>query len=282
MGKQIYNIHHINRLNLIAMMVEDKKDDNSSYSFVILDKHLNELTRYTLDREAELCTTFTEITQPDDNNYLFALGTGIADNITEPELGHIYLLQLNENLKIKKVGEIETKGGVYKIASKNNLLYVGISSTLYVYSVTHRNNNNENVMNSNIIENNKFKMIDQEYEIKLLRKNNEFTIINDIICHDDNIVVSDIYKSISIFKYDEEKEKLIECCRDYSPIWCCAMTQVENNIYLVTDIDGNIFSLRKEIHPKNDEEKYKYLINHYYLGWKEYLSLTSARGLINY
>jgi hypothetical protein len=145
---------------------------------------------------------------------------------------------VDENLKISKLLEFETKGGVYKMATQGNLLYIAICSTLYVYSV-------------------EINLKSKQYELRLLRKNMDFAIINDLYCHENFLLVSDVYKSITLFKFDEEKEKLTELCRDFNPIWCYALTQVESNLYTVSDIDGNLFSLRREMQPKSDEENYK-------------------------
>ena len=68
----------------------------------------------------------------------------------------------------------------------DNLLYVAIASTLHIYKIVNN-------------------------ELKHIRKHSDFTIINDLLCHDKFILVSDIYKSITVFTYDEEKDKLIEC-----------------------------------------------------------------------
>ncbi len=158
------------------MMLEDRNEDKkiSNFSFTLLDTQLSEISRYTLEQENEVCTNFVEITLPSEimksNKKLFALGTGIVENdLAEPESGHIYLIEMNENFKLKKVGEIETNGGVYKMDSRMNLIFVGISSTLYIYTVNLLYKNNKNVY---------------DYDIKLMKKHSDFTIINDIVCHD--------------------------------------------------------------------------------------------------
>jgi hypothetical protein len=236
-GHQIYNLHKINHQNnLIAYTQEE----TNGFSFVVIDKHLNEVTRYPFEKENEVCMTFVELSEFSDNydssKKVFAMGTGIMESkACEPEYGYIYLLEMDKNLKFTKLCEIETKGGVYKLATSNNLLYVAISSTLYVYSIKSS----------------------KQFELKLLRKSNDFTLINDLYCYDNFVVVSDVYRSITIFKFDIEKEKLIETCRDFNPIWCYSLNKVDNNIFTISDIDGNIFSLRKETQPRCDEEKFK-------------------------
>lgn len=262
LGKQIYGLKSFNfyNQNYLALSLEDKKDENSilinsQFNFVILDRHNNEVCRYQFERENEVCFSFVEVQMNFEyginsniynNKKIFALGSGIMESTTiEPEYGFIHLIQLDENFKFTKLLELETKGGVYKMATQGNLLYVAICSTLFVYSIE---------INSK----------SKQFEIKLLRKNNDFTIINDLYCsnifkdkNENILLVSDVYKSITVFKFDVEKEKLIEQCRDFNPIWCYSMAQTDNNMYLVSDVDGNVFTLRRELQPRSDEEKYK-------------------------
>ena len=96
-----------------------------------------------------------------------------------------------------------------------------------------------------------------EFELKILNKCSEFTAINEMICHNEFIVVSDLYRSITIMKYDENKDKLIEYCRDFSPTLINAITAIGDDYYLVADDDCNIKCLKRMNMPKNDEDKYK-------------------------
>ena len=96
------------------------------------------------------------------------------------------------------------------------------------------------------------------YEFNLIRKINEFTLINDIsFLNNEYLVISDVYRSISIYSYKQENEKLNEICRDYYPTWIYGITQCSNDTLYISDIDGNIITLKKTLHSKNDEEKYK-------------------------
>ncbi len=246
-GKKIYNLTQLSgSTNFICYLEEEKKDDGwTRFSFVVIDKHLNEISRYKFENEKEVCMTFHVI---DDQNLLdnlpkcqklFILGTGVIHNpIEEPIQGHLMLLSMDQNYNLQKIREYETPGGVYKITGNKNLIYVAISSTLYVHSI-------ECLPNKGL-------------DLKLLRKSCDFTIINDLYCRDDVVLVSDVCKSVTLFKFEEEKEKLVEVCRDFNPIWSYALTPIEKNIFMISDIDGNIYSLRMEVNPRCDEEKFKF------------------------
>jgi len=170
------------------------------------------------------------------------LGTAFIENLSkEPESGRIILLKLSSTNKFIKVGELEIQGGVNSITGKNNLLYVASCSTLSVLSI----------IKSNAIKNG------LDYELKVICKSNEFTAINEMICHEEFVVVSDLYRSITVLKFDENKEKLIECCRDFSPTLVNAISSVGEDHYIVADDDCNIRVLKRMTTPKNDEDKYK-------------------------
>jgi hypothetical protein len=198
---------------------------------VVIDSNLNEITRYSVDIAFEEISAYACI---DGNKFI--IGTAIApDQHTEPIKGYIYVVQLLENLRFKKLGEIETSGGIYKLAysSTYNLIYGGIASSLYIYKLK------------------------QNFEIKMLKRYSEFIVINDILCYDDYIVVSDLCRSITLLKYNEERDKITECCRDNTPAWNNCIELLSDSLFYTSDISANISTFRREVHPKNDEDKYK-------------------------
>ena len=115
-------------------------------------------------------------------------------------------MEITTTNNIKKLQELEVNGGVYKISSFNNIIYVGIKESLYIYSVNK--NNHENF-----------------YEFKFLKKYSELTSINEIyiLPHSKNniheIMVCDLYKTLILFNYDIENDKLTEICKDYNLTW---------------------------------------------------------------
>jgi hypothetical protein len=84
-------------------MLENKIEDLAVYSFVLMDKHLNELSRYTLDTPNEVCTTFTELEKfESEGKKLFALGTGKVENISNELFLRYTEWNLDENPVKKK------------------------------------------------------------------------------------------------------------------------------------------------------------------------------------
>ena len=157
--------------NYILTIEEEKINDCISKSyFVLSDEFLNEISRYSFEKENEVCTCFSEIYNSNDiENKLIVVGTGISENPNEePVLGYLYLIEIdsNNNYSMKKIKEIETKGGVYKIRAYKNIVYASIGNILLIYKLIK--NYEVDKMNFN------------QYDFKLIRKCNDFTLINDI------------------------------------------------------------------------------------------------------
>jgi hypothetical protein len=80
----------------------------------------------------------------------------------------------------------------------------------------------------------------------VIKRYNEFSIINNISFLDNYICIADIYKSVALFTYDIEQEKLIEITRDYNPSWILSTVQYDINTMYLSDIDGNVISIQNE------------------------------------
>jgi len=276
---------------------------------------LKEISRYDFEKDNEICTSFCELQKNNEiENKIIIAGTGISEFPNEePNMGYIYLIEIDDknNYSMKKIKEIQTKGGIYKIKAMKNFIYASIGNTLFIYK---------------LIKNLEMKKLTESYEIKLIRKCNYFTLINDIYLYDYNpniqenqlklnnensntsilksekknkniemeeedeftnkisdisekqnkeenkseenkskteeelhyLIISDLYRSIVLYSYDINNDKLTEICRDYNLTWVYSISQYKNNLLYISDIDGNIISLEKNIHPKSDQENFKF------------------------
>ena len=309
--------------NYLLIIEEEKIDKNTTKtSLVLSDVYLKEISRYNFQNENEICTSFSEVEKWNDlDTKLIVAGTGISEYPNEePCIGYIYLIEIDHknNYVMKKIKEIQTKGGIYRIKALKNIIYASIGNTLFIYK---------------IINNYETKKLAESYEIKLIRKCSFFTLINDIYLYDFNpksddnlsqiksysndnnelnltmsinksakkknviqmeeeedeftnkinenseneqdeikseenkskneediqyIIISDLYRSIVLYSYDANNDKLNEICRDYNLTWVYSISQYKNNSLFISDIDGNIISLEKNIHPKSDQENFKF------------------------
>ena len=261
----INNIKELNKNIYYIITIEENKINNVfKNSFVLNDVNLKEISRYDFQYENEQSNSFTQINMNIGtghknaiDNKLFVVGTSIYENPSKEAItGHLYLLEINQNnnYTIKKLAEIETKGGVYKLISCNNLIYACIGNILYIYKL--------------------LQSPDNAYEFQLIKKNTEFTLINDInIWNEYNtinskvinnnesdvhyLVISDLFRSLGIYSYDIKENKLSELCRDYNSSWTYSSCQLNNNLLYISDIEGNIISLKRNYEPvkENDEIK---------------------------
>lgn len=265
------NNNEVNEINNNRISFAEKENSFSTCALSIIDKNLNELAKYKLERRNEVCYSFAQIDlkgefYSSDNSLYFALGTAILeDSFKEPESGFITVLELTDKLKFRKICEIETRGAVYKIGAVKNLIYVSIASCFYVYKLivnSAANNNINNSSNNNsLIRNSESVLINPTvnldfWGLKLLKKSNDFNFIYDFICKDELILVSDMYRSVALFRFNEDKDKFQELARDFNPIWCNSMVKVDKAVYMVSDINNNLYNLKFELSPKTDEEKY--------------------------
>ena len=237
-------------------------------SLVLNDINMKEISRFNFEYDNEISMTLVEInlSQNDEmGKRYFVIGTGITDTRkSEPNIGHIYLMEINinNNFSIKKLSEIELKGGIYKVDVYQNIIYVGIKNTLYIYSLKKKN-------------------IENFYEFKLLRHCSDFTLINDIYVLKDKITkkedykvkktnmdlekdkdilvneifICDLYKSIVLYKYDITNDKLMEYGREYNLTWIYSIMQFGNNFTYLTDIDDNIIALENIEQTKDKKNK---------------------------
>ena len=257
------NLNEANKNMYYFLTIEENKISNIfKDSFVLSDLNLKEISKYDFIYENEQSNSFTEITLGHGNSIskLFVIGTSIFENQSKEAIkGHLYLIEINQNnnYSIKKLNEIETKGGVHKVISCKNIIYTCIGNILYIYKLSQ--------------------LFDNSYEFQLIKKNSDFTLINNIFIweeteeskekEDNNIikkdsdihylVISDLYRSVGIYSYDIIENKLSEICRDYNNTWVYSSLQFKNDLLYITDIEGNIISLKKNNNPilENDEIK---------------------------
>ena len=259
--------------NYILTIEENKISNTFKNSFILNDINLKEISRYDFEYENEQSLSFTEISLLEGNTYskLFVIGTSIIENQSKEAItGHLYLIEINQNNNyiMKKILDVETRGGVYKVISCKNIIYTCIGNILYIYKLNQ--------------------LIDNSYEFQLVKKCTDFTLINEIHIWDANkesedkllnnenkgkekfnsniiipnknihyLIISDLKKSIGIYSYDIEENKLSEICRDYSCSWVYSVSQLSDELLYITDIEGNIISLKKNNFPikENDEIK---------------------------
>ena len=317
------NINIKNKINnYILTIEEDKYENNTKSSLILSDVHLKEISRFNFNNINEICTSFSEVCNNTDiENKIIVAGTGISESPNEePIIGYLYLIEIdcNNNYSMKKIKEIETKGGIYKVRAYKNIVYASIGNILLIYKLIKNYEIDKNF---------------DSFDLKFIRKCNDFTLVNDIYIFDYNqneintrknnnnitlnsplkkeekknglnksnsngldaeyeedefidsrsklvfseeeeekkeenksrteenihyLIISDLYRSIVLYSYDVNNDKFTEICRDYNLTWVYGISQYQNNLLYISDIDGNIITLEKNNQPKSDQEKFKF------------------------
>lgn len=267
--------------NEISHYLLDKRNE-TCHSFQILDffrvskKDINnnksKETYKTNPALKKMSIENEEYVDSNSNNYLnpliFILGTSIYDKIDQtPKSGHIIIIEFTKFFRFNKLYEIEINYPLYNIRYINNYVLTASNTTITAYKLSIRNKKSNEIIDFNN-ENQITNFKNQNYELnsyldnftldlKEIRKCSEFNFIYDMICHKDYIMISDINKSVSLYKFNREKENIIELCKDSNPIFCISIAKSSHNIYTVCDFNSNLFKMRKDVYPKDDIEKHK-------------------------
>ena len=274
------NSNESNKSKHYILTIEENKIGNVfKNSLVLSDLYLKEISRYNFEYQNEESNTFSEVSFFHGNfidSKLIVIGTSIIENQSKEAVkGHLYLIEINQNnnYSMKKIGETETRGGIHKIISCKNIIYTCIGNILYIYKLKQS--------------------IENSFEFQLIKKCSEFILINDLYIWDERIddldiknefsdsknnlvnkekennniiidntniqylIISDLNRSIGIYSYDIDGNKLSEICRDYSNTWVYSVSQLRKDLLYLTDIEGNIVSLIKNNNPKKENDEIK-------------------------
>ena len=195
-------------------------------------------------------------------------------NCIYASIGNTLLIyKIIKNYETKKLTES------YEIKLIKKCSYFTLINDIYIYDYNPKaeenqnKSNNENNMNINKSEKKKKNIqmeeedefenkinvneySDYEIEEEIKSKSEENKSKNEEDIH--YLIISDLYRSIVLYSYDVNNDKLNEICRDYNLTWVYSLSQYKNNLLYISDIDGNIVSLEKNLHPKSDQENFKF------------------------
>jgi DNA damage-binding protein 1 len=266
--KEENNKEEKNKSNDYILTIEENRIGNKFRNCLILnDINMKEISRFDFPYENEQSNTISEIKFKKNMNVidskLFIIGTSIIENISkEATKGHLYLVDIkqNNNYKFSKLLELETNGGIHKVITCQNFVYAAIGNILYIYKIKQ--------------------LLDESYEIKQIKRCSDFTLINDIELLNESknnyennqsnntniitisnseqyIIISDIGRSIGIYCFSLDDYKFSELYRDNSHTWAYSNIQVSDDTFYITDIEGNIISLRKNTLTKEENDPLK-------------------------
>ena len=283
--KEENNKEEKNKNNDYILTIEENRVENKFKNCLILnDINMKEISRFDFPYENEQSNSISEIKFKKNRNVidskLFIVGTSIIENISkEATKGHLYLLDINQNnnYKFSKLLDLETNGGVHKVITCQNYAYAAIGNILYIYKIKQ--------------------LYDNSYEIKQIKKFSDFTLINDIELLNESknnyennqsnninitnidqyLIISDIGRSIGIYCFSLDDYKFTELYRDHSHTWVYSNIQISDDIFYITDIEGNIISLKKNTLTKEENDPLKLQRIAYYNFGERIISMISTK-----
>ncbi|KAI3631104.1 hypothetical protein MIR68_010594 [Amoeboaphelidium protococcarum] len=163
---------------------------------------------------------------------LIAVGTEVSQveqHLLESSFGHIYVVQFKTQ-KLSVVSSLKVNGAVRCLRAINDQrLVAGVNSRLLLIEIAAQSGKQESITMKTI----------GQYKGSSM-------IINLDICQSEYVLVGDMIKSVTILKYNQEKDTLDLVAQDYNKLWttCCVFLDA-SNVCVATE-DGMIIFMELE------------------------------------
>ncbi|KAI3640643.1 hypothetical protein MIR68_001521 [Amoeboaphelidium protococcarum] len=163
---------------------------------------------------------------------LIAVGTEVSQveqHLLESSFGHIYVVQF-KNKKLSLLSSLKVNGAVRSVRAINDQrLVAGVNSRLLLIEMSAQSGKQQSITMKTI----------GQYKGSSM-------IINLDICQSEYVLVGDMIKSVTILKYNQEKDTLDLVAQDYNKLWttCCVFLDAMN-VCVATE-DGMIIFMEVE------------------------------------
>lgn len=211
--------------------------------FKLVDEiQFKELDTYPLNEE-ELVECVMRCVLPDGSGSTaerFVVGTAyLDDQNTAAERGRILILEVTPDRQLKLVTELAVKGGCRCVAMCEGKIVAALIKTIVVYDVEFKTQSTPNLVKT-----------------ATFRCS---TAPVDIIVNGSCIAIADLMKSLVVIDYQkgdaELPDKLVEIARHYQVTWATAVAEVDENMYLESDAEGNLIVLYRDPNGVTDDDK---------------------------
>ncbi|XP_051128213.1 DNA damage-binding protein 1-like [Andrographis paniculata] len=181
-----------------------------------------------------------------DDCVYYCVGTAyVVPEETEPTKGRILIFAAGDG-RLKLIAEKETKGTVYSLNAFNGKLLAAINHKIQLY---------------------KWELgVDGLGELQPECGHHGHVLALYLKSRGDLIVVGDVVRSMSLLIYKSEKGAIEELGRDGNGKWMTAVDFLDEDVYLGTDINYNLFSLRRSSGGKTEERGQLEVVGKYHLG----------------
>jgi len=160
------------------------------------------------------------------NEVFYVCGTAyVLENESEPKQGRILLFKYDQdNNELQLFSETLVKGAVYSVGNLKGNLVAAINNQVSVYK------------------------LNLDSDIKLVQETTKYgnVIIVHMKVYEDKILIADLMRSMSVYKYKEKEGLLEEESRDYNPNWMSACEVIDAETYIGSENFNNVFVCQRQ------------------------------------
>jgi len=169
----------------------------------------------------------------------FVVGTAyVHEEEAEPHQGRILVFAvtgIHGERKLQLITEKEVKGAVYCLNAFNGKVLAGVNSKAQLYKWSENTDN--------------------EKELVSECGHYGHTLVLYMESRGDFIVVGDLMKSISLLSYKQLDGTIEEIAKDLNSNWMSAVGIVDDDTYIGSETDFNLFTVQRNSGAASDEER---------------------------
>ncbi|KAF2199118.1 DNA damage-binding protein 1 [Delitschia confertaspora ATCC 74209] len=211
--------------------------------FKLVDEILfKELDTYTLN-EDELIESVMHCELEEGSGGLaerFVIGTAYLDNQNATaQRGRLLILEVTEDRMLKVVTELSLKGGCRCLSMCQGNIVAALIKTVVIYSFKHSTSSSP-----------------------VLTKQAAFrcsTAPIDMTVHGDLIIIGDLMKSVVVVQYIPGQgglpDSIKEVARHFQTSWSTAVAEIDDDLYLQSDAEGNLAVLQRNPNGVTEDDK---------------------------
>ncbi|KAJ4301385.1 hypothetical protein N0V90_003477 [Kalmusia sp. IMI 367209] len=229
-------------LGTIKRILKGGEEQLLSHFKLVDEIQFKELDTWALNEE-ELVESVMRCELPDGSGNTaerFVIGTVyVNDEEIVMERGRIIILEVTPDRQFKLVTELAVKGGCRCLAICNGKIVAALIKTVTIYDVEYRSESSPDL-------------------VKLAHFRCS-TAPTDIAVNGSLIAIADLMKSLVVVEYQRGEaglpDALVEVARHFQTAWTTAVAELEENVYVVTDAEGNLTILYREPNGVTDDDK---------------------------
>jgi DNA damage-binding protein 1 len=212
-------------------------------SFKLVDEIMfKELDTYPLN-EDELVESVMRCELNDGTGSLaerFVVGTAYLDNQNAvAQRGRLLILEVTEDRRLKLVTEKSLKGGCRCLAMCGGNIVAALIKAVVVYSFSYNSPGTP--------------------DLEKLASFRCSTAPIDMTVNGDLITIGDLMKSVVVVQHIPGRnglsDTIVEVARHYQTMWSTAIAEVDKDMYLQSDAEGNLIVLQRNPNGVTDDDK---------------------------